>query len=100
MALHTITSEHRGLQQISLPVSYDFTRGANVRQNIGEVTYGHWLDLDRLLVGFWESHSIRPKILYTHTPQDEEVAVECISCLLPKITRRGIIDLVGYRKSL
>ena len=93
MALHTVTPKHRDLQHISLPVPYSLTRRANIRQAIGEVTHGHWLDLDRLLVGFWESHSIRPKISYVYTPWDEKkVAVECISCLLPEITKRGIID--------
>ena len=96
-ALQTVTSEHRDLQGISIHVSYQYTLGgpgANIRQDLGEVTYGQWLDLDRLLVQFWESRSIRPKITYNHRSQDERrEAIDCVSCLLPEITKRGIIDL-------
>ena len=97
MALQTVTSEHRDLQRISFHVPYQYTLdglGANIRQGLGEVWYGQWLDLDRLLVQFWESRSIRPKITYNCESQEEKKeAIDCVSCLLPEITKRGIIDL-------
>ena len=87
MTLQTITPEHRDLQQISICVPYYLTLfevGANVRQTIGELICGHWLGLDHLLVQFWESRLIRPRVGCT----------DCIGSLLPEITRRGIMDLV------
>ena len=100
MALQTITPQHCDLWQISICIPYQFDihgAGANIRQTIGEATYEEWLDLDRLLVQLWESHSIRPKITYVCASQNEEKeAIDCVSCLLPEITERGIIYLVEY----
>ena len=73
MALQTVTSKHRDLWRISIHVPYDYTLnspGANVRQGLEEVMYGQWLDLDRLLVQFWKSRSIRRKITYNCEFQD------------------------------
>ena len=83
--LQTITFEHRELRQISIQLPYLIF--ANVRRAIGEEAYGRWLDLDRLLVQLWESHSIRPKVIWTGGEQD---AKDCAGFLLPGITRRGI----------
>jgi len=100
MTLQTITPQHRDLRQISICIPYQFDihgAGANIRQTIGETTYEEWSDLDHLLVQLWESHSIRPKITYVCTSQNEEKeAIDCVSCLLPEITKRGIIYLVKY----
>ena len=97
MALQTITSEHRDIQQISIHVSHitPLDRiNANTRQTTGESAYGQWLDLDRLLVRFWELRSIRPRVIYVVVSEDEEKeAIDCMSFLLPEITKRGIIDL-------
>lgn len=98
MALQTVTSEHKDLQQISIHVYYNFTLngvGASIRQTVGETTYGRWSDLDHLLIQFWESRSIHLKITYTCASQDErKEAINCVSCLLPKVTGRRVIDLV------
>ena len=94
--LKTITSNHGDLQGVSIHVAYGydtFGPGADIRQAIGEINYGHWLDLDRLLIQFLESRSIRPKVIYSHTLRSEEV-IDCVSSLLPEATRRGVIDLV------
>ena len=56
------------------------------------------MDLDRLLVEFWELRSIRPKITNGSTPRNDEkkgFMIDCVGCLLPEITKRGIIDLDG-----
>lgn len=62
----------------------------------GEQARPLWLDLDPLLVQFWESRSIRTKIVHPpHDPDDEEEGVDnWPEYLLPESMRRGIIDLV------
>ena len=97
-ALQTITTGHRDLRQISihvpnnLPLTDD---GGNVGQIVGEVTYREWLDLDDLLVQFWESRSIHPKVILDSTMWVGKGRIKyCIGYLLPEITKRGIIDLV------
>ena len=53
------------------------------------------MDLDRLLVRFWESHSIRPKIRRGGVSRREkEDAIDCVLRLLPEMTKRELIDLV------
>jgi hypothetical protein len=92
-ALQTITAEHQDFRQIKIYIPYCLTLhgvGANVRPAIGTANFGQWLDLDRLLVKLWESHSIRPKVICTTRTEKGD----CVGCLLPEITRRGILDLV------
>ena len=95
--LETITPKHRELRQISI---YAFCRstsvafGAGVERTIGDEIFGQWSDLDRLLVQLWESRSIRPKFvceILGLVPQDAE---EYIGRLLPKTTKRGVINLI------
>ena len=96
MALQTVTSRHRDLRQIGICI-YELIfddPGADIRQMVGEVVYREWLDLDRLLVQFWELRSIRPKVRYHAMSADKEKeAINCVSCLLPEMTKRGMIDL-------
>ena len=102
--LRTITPNHRNLQQISLyvpEVLYNTTLNranpANVRGVIGEVTHEQWLGLDRRFVQLWESHSIRPKLLYYLPPgEDLDGPTSRVESLLPEIMRRGIADLVRW----
>ena len=94
-ALRTITPKHRDLRQIIIDVSFNVVllgAGANVPQAIGETNYRQWLDLDRFLVQFWESHSIRPKF----TSATERDMGKRFRRLLPEITKRGIIDILEY----
>ena len=92
--LQTITPKHRDLRQISIRVA-PYTPivipgpGPNGGLIIGEPIRGWCLGLDRLLVQFWTSRSIRPKVMCTG-----KVMQGYIERLLPEITRRGIIDLV------
>jgi hypothetical protein len=84
MALQTVQSKH--LQQISIRLSITSANPAE------ETVHGEWLDLDRLLVRFWTSHSIRPKIKYSVKGGDNPRAFVLSS--LPELTSRGLIDLV------
>ena len=94
--LQTITPEHRDLRQISVYVPHHLTLfrvGANVRQYLGEASCGWWSNLDHLLVQFWEVRSIRPKVGRT-SPEKRKNMEFFIGCLLPEITKRGIVDPV------
>ena len=99
MALQTITSKHQDLRQISIHVPHDLTHpdlDMDVGRIIREEICGEWSGLDYLLVQFWESRSIRPRIVYP-TLKEEKRSVclrDSIGCLLPEITGREIIDLV------
>ena len=55
-----------------------------------------WYDLDRLLVRFWASHSIRPKVAYEAGVRRKDMR-DCMSSLLPELTKRGLIDLVEHK---
>ena len=100
MTLRTVTSKHKDLQKIFIHIYHRFTpdsSGASIRKVVGETTYREWLDLDRLLVEFWESRSIRPKVKYAcASPNESKGAIDGVACLLPEITKRGIADLVEY----
>jgi hypothetical protein len=78
---------------MSHPIVHKFSGAgidADVREEVGEAGYGEWLDLDRLLVQLWESRRIRLMAAFTKG-QDMRSSIEC---LLPEITKRGMIDLV------
>ena len=87
MALRTITSKHRDLQQISIYVP---SRSTSTRDQ--ETVSRQWMDLDRLLVQVWESHAIRTKVICGAA--EKKVMCGYIGSLLPEITKRGIIELV------
>ena len=66
VALQTITPKHRDFREISISAACyqtTFNIDANVREMIGKTSCGHWSDLDHLLVQFWESRSIRPRLM-------------------------------------
>ena len=94
-ALQAITPKHRNLRQttIHIPSHLTLTRDPTVvRQAMGETHRELWLDLDRLLVHFWESRCIHPKI----TCIAQRDMRDRIECFLPEITKREIIDLVHH----
>ena len=94
-ALQTITPEHRHLWQIAIHIPYYWTLAmllAKVDGPTVEVRFERWLDLDRVLIQFWESRSIRPNLIPVAKPD----AGDQIRYLLPEIMERGAIDLVGY----
>jgi len=95
-ALRTITPKHRDFRQITIYLAHDPTLwnvGTNVRQIVGELVFGQWLELDRLLAKLWESRSIRPQILYFAPLGNGKRITTRMGCLLPEITKRRIIDL-------
>ena len=99
-ALQTITAEHWDLREISIrmcyPIVHKFSGAgidADVREAVGEAGYGEWLELDRLLIQLWESRPSRLMIVFT----EERDMGSSTGCLLPEITKRGIIDLVEWK---
>jgi hypothetical protein len=81
-ALRT-TSKHRDLQRISIDAPHKFNFGGSYA-----TIKRQWLDFDHLLAQFWESRSIRPKVIFSKQDIGDN-----IKRYLPEITRRGIIDL-------
>lgn len=101
MTLETITSRHRDLQHISIDIGGILRcrmPGPNITvKMIGEVDPSvRWSELDRLLLQFWDSHSIRPRVIGVQMEGEEEEkpARDWIRYLLPEVTKRGIVDLV------
>ena len=93
MALQNITPEHRDLRQISIRIPYHLPSfGAGIGEIIGELACREWLELDHLLVQFWESRSIRPKVGCVRLGKNPQRTEYSIGCLLPEITKRGIVD--------
>jgi hypothetical protein len=87
-------SNLQDLEEISIYLPHHITAtsvGTDVGRVIGEENGREWLNLDRLLVQFWESSSIRPKVVcLTKRGTEDSIGYRC---LLPEITKRGIIDL-------
>jgi hypothetical protein len=94
VALRTIMHNHRALHlSISVPDALDYpgyTLAKNVGHSIGEAASLGWLELDRLLIQLYESHSIRPKILFR---EDEQNARGLMGRLLPEVMAGGIVEL-------
>jgi len=97
MELRSITPKHQDFQQISIYLpgcGIPHSAGTDARQSIGEVIYGQWLDLDRLLVQLWESRSIRPRVICPMPMRTERVVRDFVGRILPEATGSGIIDLL------
>jgi len=88
MALKTITPEHRDLRRVSiyLPQLTFFNFDADVMRFFG------WLDLDHILVEFWESRSIRPRVGFATQGGGTRSVERSAGPWLPEITKRGIVD--------
>jgi hypothetical protein len=84
-ALQTVRSKN--LQQIAIRL---YARFVNP---VEEKVRQEWQDLDRLLVQFWTSRSIRLKIKYEAWEGENSLGALAQS-LLPELTRRGAVDLV------
>ena len=96
-SLETITPRHRGLETISIHTPEIISNaarkdGATFGQVLSADRAMRWLALDRFLVQFWESRSIRPKIVHPRTEEEEERR-DWVKFLLPEGMKRGIIDL-------
>ena len=60
-----------------------------------EMAQQGWQDLDRLLVQFWISHSIHPRIKCETGEQGDDLRA-LVPRLLPELTRAGLVDFVEY----
>jgi len=97
MALQTITPEHRDLRQITLRVPDSCTFRVSTRDGeIIEAIRRQWLDLDRLLVQFLESSSIHPTVIRTVSGVARGNIKDYIGCLLPELTKKGVVDLARF----
>ena len=83
--LQTVQSKH--LQQITIHPC------GTLANPVGETVLQRWQDLDRLLVQFCISPSIRPRIKY-EVRKGEDALRAFISSLLPELTRRELTDFV------
>jgi len=55
-------------------------------------TYEEWMDLDCLLVQFWESRLTPPEVIFTSEGEEQD-SRRFAEHLLPEVTRRGMITL-------
>ena len=101
LSLDTITTAHRDLQRISIYIPFIVGFAAIQDRSPTHVQVDsptvEWLSLDRVLVGLWESHAIRAKIVYPRLPRVNwggEMRIWA-EFLLPEMTRSGVIDLAG-----
>jgi hypothetical protein len=86
MALQTVQSKN--LQQITINPYGIFA------SRIEEEARQELQELDRLLVQFWTSHSIRPRIKYGAGKAGDDDLEALAPSLLPELTRRGAVDLI------
>ena len=97
-ALQTITPNHQDLRHISIHMwqILTFVSTGENKRTMEEQVLGQWLELDRFLIKFWESHSIRPKVVCMDKgSKEKQVRMRnSMGCLLPEATKRGIVDLV------
>jgi hypothetical protein len=89
MALQSVKSEN--LRQITI---HPYQIPAN---EIEATKRRQWQDLDRLLVQFWTSHSIRPMIKYKAREGERDFRGLAPS-LLPELMGRGLVDLVAAER--
>ena len=91
-AFQATVLKHRGLRKISLYIhpQLTFFDADTIKRS---ASYREWLDLDRLLVQFWESRSTSPKVI-CRTPEGEEGDRRYFTgCFLPELTQRGMVGL-------
>jgi hypothetical protein len=79
--------ESKNLQQVIIHCHF-------ILENpVGEAVYREWQDLDHVLVQFWASHSIHPKIKYEVWEGGINWRALAPS-LMPELTRRRAVDLL------
>jgi hypothetical protein len=85
MALRSI--ESKNLQHLVIDCHFFF------ENPVGETVYQEWQDLDHLLVKFWASHSIHPKIKYEVRGEGSNFRALAPG-LIPELMRRRAVDLL------
>ena len=94
--LRTITSKHLRRITIHLSGTPDRREGCPITDEVETVNSGmRWSDLDRLLVQFSKSHSIRSQVLYPRTRFGTKEVKDWVGQMLQESSRRGVVDLVG-----
>jgi len=91
MALQTV--ESKDLQGVALHPNPDIFTYLEMNT---EPIRQQWHDLDHLLVQFWTSHSIRPKVTY-RTGWGGIDTRDYVPSVLPELTKGGLVDLVEYK---
>ena len=89
--IQTTIPRHQELRKISVRVPHYLTSDVDTLKE-SEI-YRQWLDLDRSLVQSWESHSTPPRVICTTRKGYAYNMRGFTECLLPEMTRRGIVDL-------
>ena len=79
------TVKSKNVQHIQISIYTD--------DEISEAIRQEWQDLDRLLVHFWTSYLVRPRVVYLLREGEKDMRDHAQS-LLPELTRRGLIDLI------
>jgi hypothetical protein len=95
-ALKTVTVEHRDFKQVSIYTRFHglpIDNPDSFRQIVGEVAYGKWMDLDRVLVRLWESHSVHTRV---YNVREGEELRALVGCLLPEVTKKGATEAVHH----
>lgn len=98
-ALRTITPDHWNLQWIGIDITA-WLPGSDLPPpfclcELGKVAHRGWLELDRLLVQLWESHSIYVKV-YHQIPRmmDSSVVGKHTKGLLREIRMRRAVKVI------
>ena len=80
-ALQTVNS--KDLQKIFIYL------GGNASVHpLDEMVHQEWVDLDHLLLQFWTSHSIRPKVVYVMRQLDNYTPL-----MFPEVVKKGVLDI-------
>ena len=90
------------LQRITIHVRYHsvfIAKPTHYKQTTREKIHREWVDLDRLLIQFWESRTVRPRIICQVGEKQKKPMWERIGDLLPGVTERGITELVDSAES-
>ena len=87
------TAESINLEQIAIRLFI------SLKVPTAESVYQEWQDLDRLLLQFWASHSIRPKVRHNREKEARGLR-ELAPKLLPELTSRGVVDLIDIDGSV
>ena len=89
------TDYHQPMRYNYRPATYQEPPTAYRCNMVREAVRQEWQDLDRLLVQFWTSHSIRPRIAYEAESVGSALGA-LLPSLLPELTSRGVVDFIEY----
>ena len=92
-AIQTTRPKHRELRKISILVPRSLTH-FNVDKMKKSAIYREWLDLDRLLVQLWGSHSTPLRVICTTWNGQPGGLIGFTNCMLPELTKTGAVAYV------